>query len=119
MAENQKTIVNMPNEVFAEKVNGAIDKGRKNAKRKVEKVKADDEYIAGSTPEPDRPKFNPPPSAEMWAEMLRVWDKYQYADYKRKRRQDERKQFVDFLKKTGAVFVAVFISMAIWHLIGA
>ena len=119
MAEEQKTIKSIPKDEFKTEVTDAINKGRKRAKFKVEQVLADDEYVAGSTPEPDRPKFNPPPSAEMWAEMLRVWDKYQYADYKRKRRQDERKQFVDFLKKTGAVFVAVFISMAIWHLIGA
>ena len=119
MAEEQKTIKSIPKDEFKTEVTDAINKGRRKAKFKVEQVLADDEYVAGSTPEPDRPKLKAPSEAEMWAEMKRIWEKYQLAEYKRKRRQDERKQIIDFLKKTGAVFVAVFISMAIWHLIGA
>ena len=117
MTDNQKTIGSIPNTEFAETVGKAIDKGRKRTKNKVETVLADDEYVPGSTPEPDRPKFKAPSEAEMWAEMKRIWEKYQLAEYNRKKRQDERKQIVDFIKKTGAIFLAVFVSMAIWELI--
>lgn len=117
MSDNQKTIGNIPNGEFAEKVSKAIDKGRKKAKEKIEQVKADDEYTAKDAPIVDRPLVDEYDDAFLLDEIRRIYRQYLMAEYKRNQRRDAVKDVKKFLMMAGALFLGVFFSMLICSLI--
>lgn len=117
MAEKQKTIVNIPTSVFADEVNGAIDKGRKNAKRKVEKVKADDEYTEKDAVCVDRPELNRLDADRIVEKVTMYARQAEIAELNWKKRREQLKDIRKFLIMSGALFLGTFVSMCVYRVI--
>lgn len=117
MAEKQKTIGNIPNEEFAAKVSGAIDKGRKNAKRKVEQVKADDEYTEKDAVSVDRPELDRLDADRIVEKVTLYARQAEIAELRWKKRREQFRDVRKFLMTAGALFLGTFGAMCVYGLI--